>query len=142
MRIIIDPKLKIPLTAQVLRDSNVLIATTENADSKKLTQIKKSGAGILIFLGPQISIEESLIELAKREIISVLVEGGSMTLGHFADSRLFDIVYAFHAPIIIGGKNAISAVGGEGVETVGRTIKFSEISYKHFGDNLLTIARV
>lgn len=138
IRIILDPKLQIPLDADVLRDTNVIIATTISADGRKKEQLENQGFTILIFDGEQISIPQLLSALKEKEIISILIEGGGETLGNFIDSRIIDKVYAFQAPVIIGGRKAIS-IGGKGVETVKAAIRLRNTVLKKFDDNLLTI---
>ncbi len=76
-----------------------------------------------------------------HEIISILVEGGGETLGSFIDSKIIDKVYAFHAPLIIGGENAIS-ISGKGADTIRNALKLKNISHKKFDDNLLTIGYI
>lgn len=138
VRIILDPKLQILLNAEVLRDSNVIIATTKKANKFKKENLKKVGLTILSFNSEYIKIPELLSKLKEKEIISILVEGGGETLGSFVDSKIIDKVYAFHAPIIIGGKEAIS-IGGEGMQTIKEALHLKNISHKKFDDNLLTI---
>ncbi len=138
VRIILDPKLQIPLDADVLRDSNVYIATTREASGAKKAQLENQGFSILVFDEPEIPIPKLLSTLKEKEIISVLVEGGGETLGKFIDSKIIDKVYAFQAPVIIGGKKAIS-IGGEGSKTVKEAIHLIDTELKKFDDNLLII---
>ena len=135
LRIIIDPELKIPLSSRVLRDNNVLIVTSKH--SKKLEAIKKRGIPYLFY--EKISLKRFLRDLARRGIISVLIEGGGETIGHFVDEKLFDKIYCFYSPIIIGGKTAISAVEGKGIKNLTRAVHIKNHSLLHFGDNLLLI---
>lgn len=141
IRIIIDPLLQIPINAEALRNTNVIIATTQKADKAKKEQLETKGFTILIFDSAHIKIEELLSVLAEKEIISILVEGGGETLGSFVDSKIIDKVYAFHAPLIIGGENAIS-IGGKGADTIRNALKLKNISYKKFDGNLLTIGYI
>ncbi len=138
MRIILDSKLQISLSADVLRDTNVIIATTKNASKIKKKQLENKGISVLTFEDDFIKIPELMSKLREKEIISILVEGGGETLGNLVDARLIDKVYAFHAPIVIGGKNAVT-IGGEGVQTIQNALHLKNISYKKFDDNLLTI---
>ncbi len=140
VRIILDSTLKIPLTSHVLRDNNVIIATTKYANKKKQEQLTKNGITVLPFTETTISLYDLLDELRKREIISVLVEGGSKTLGYFVDEKLFDKVYAFFSPIIIGGEKAVNVIGGEGVGLIGESIYLKSTSIKKFNDNFLFIS--
>lgn len=113
LRIILGSRAKIPADSQVLRDQNTLIIHPKN-------------------------IQDLLSILKEKEIISVLVEGGGKTLGNFVDAGVVDKVYAFHAPIIIGGEKAIS-IGGKGFPTIQKALHLKDISYKKFTGNLLTV---
>ena len=142
LRIVLDTGLRIPLTSNVLRDSNILIATTENANRQKKEQLEKRGVELIILKGEKISLLELLKKLADREVISIFVEGGSQTLGSFADEKLVDKVYAFHAPLLIGGKNAVSAIGGNGPKKLKEAIRLKTVQRQSFADNMLTIGYV
>ncbi len=111
LRIILGTRAQIPKMAQVLRDQNVLIIKNKK-------------------------IHDLLSILREKEIISILVEGGGKTLGNFLDAKLVDKVYAFHAPILIGGEKAVS-VGGKGAQIIQDALHLKDISYKKFDDNLL-----
>lgn len=137
LRIIIDPKLQISAGAAVLRDNNCLLITTTDANITKRKQLQTSGFDVLAFDSNPITIKDLLSALYEKEIISILVEGGGGTLGNFLDAGLIDKVYAFHAPLLIGGKNAVS-IGGNGAQTIQKALKLKNISYKKFADNLLT----
>ena len=117
LRIILGSRVQIPDDAQVLRDQNVLIIKAKK-------------------------IHDLLSILREKEIISVLVEGGGEVLGSFVDAKVVDKVYAFHAPILVGGKKAISAIAGQGVQTISQSIHLKNLSYKRFDDNLLTTGYV
>ncbi|MBI4067109.1 dihydrofolate reductase family protein, partial [Candidatus Gottesmanbacteria bacterium] len=96
---------------------------------------------VLVIEGDEnkVSIKKLLEELYKRETVSILVEGGGKTIGSFVDNRLVDKIYAFHAPILIGGNDAVSAVRGEGAKTIQDAMKLRRITFKRFGDTMLTI---
>ena len=139
LRIILDPNLRVPLESQVLRDNNVLIVTTSLASEKKIELLKQKGITILILKNKEILLKDLLNYLKEQEIISVLVEGGGKTLGIFIDERLFDKVYAFYAPIIIGGKEGVSAIGGSGASYIKDAVRLKNLTLKKFDDNMLII---
>lgn len=136
IRIILDLKLQIHATAEVLRDTNVIIITGQKANKSKKVKLESKGITIISTDDP-VSIPRLLSILKDRKIISVLVEGGGETLGRFIDSGIIDKVYAFYAPILIGGKYAKS-IAGKGTQTIQKAIRLNDISYKKFGNNLLT----
>lgn len=136
LRIVLDAKLKSPLNAKVFRDSHVLVVTTSQAPIPKIKALKARGISVLSYNEKQVSIKQLLIDLARQEIISILVEGGGETLGSFIDAKAVDKVYAFYAPLIIGGRDAIS-VGGKGIEKVSSSLRLSNVSLQKFKDNIL-----
>lgn len=138
IRIILDPRLQIPLNSQVLRDDDVIIATTVRVNAKKRKQLEDKGFTTLVFEDEYIDIRQLLARLTEKKIISILVEGGGKTLGYFIDLKIINKVYAFHAPILIGGKEAVS-IGGKGFQTIQEALRLKDISIKKFDDNLLTI---
>lgn len=138
LRIIMDSKLKIPLNSNILRDNNVLIATTIHADKEKKQELTKRNIPLLIFNAKKIPLKKFLNELVKKEIISIFVEGGSQILGNFVDEKLADKIYAFSSPILIGGEKALGAIGGKGANRVSDALVLKNVNRKTFGDNLLT----
>ena len=142
IRIVLDSTLKIPLTSQILRDTNVLIATTTKTDKKKMKVLTDREIPVIVFDNSSIPLPDLLKELKKRKIISVLIEGGGQILGSFVDAKLVDKVYAFHAPILIGGEKAVSAIGGKGIRIIQEALRLEQVSVKRFGDNILTVGNV
>ncbi|MGI0059051.1 MAG: bifunctional diaminohydroxyphosphoribosylaminopyrimidine deaminase/5-amino-6-(5-phosphoribosylamino)uracil reductase RibD, partial [Nitrosotalea sp.] len=138
-RVVLDSTLKIPLESGVLRDSNVLIVTTMRADKKKLQLLQERDIDVVSLPKEKITIPEVLRELKKREIVSVLVEGGGKMLGSFVDAKMVDKVYVFHAPIIIGGKHAVSAIEGAGIENVSQALVLENMKHKRFDTTMLTV---
>ncbi|KKW19420.1 MAG: 5-amino-6-(5-phosphoribosylamino)uracil reductase [Parcubacteria group bacterium GW2011_GWA2_51_10] len=136
LRIILDSRLRIPLKARVLRDSHVIIATTKSAPMKKKNALERRGIHVFTFAGSRISPPRLLSTLRRMNIVSVLVEGGGEVLGSFVDAGLADKVYAFFAPILIGGRSAAS-VAGRGAANIADALRLKKVSTHHFGDNVL-----
>lgn len=142
MRIILDSSLQIPLNSKVLRDDNILIVTTTKASKQKMKYLQNKGIAIFTFAENKISLLKLLSYLKDKEIISVLVEGGGKVLGAFFDEGLVDKVYAFYAPIIIGGEKGVASVGGEGENLIKDSIHLKNLSFRHFEDNYLVTGYV
>ncbi|MDO8551925.1 MAG: bifunctional diaminohydroxyphosphoribosylaminopyrimidine deaminase/5-amino-6-(5-phosphoribosylamino)uracil reductase RibD [bacterium] len=138
VRVIVDSHLRIPLRANVLRDSNVIIATTSSAPKKRIEELEKRGIRVLVFKA-RISIPKLLAELRKAEIISVFVEGGGEILGSFIDAKIVDKAYIFCAPVLVGGKDAHS-IGGKGVQKIAQGLRLKTESVSTLGDDIIVIA--
>lgn len=139
LRIILDSKLRIPVESQVLRDEKTLLATTSQASKRKKRLLLEQGIEIITTRGRQVSLHALLKKLTKRKIISILVEGGGKILGEFLDKKLIDKVYAFHAPVLIGGNGAVSAIGGRGATLIKEAPILQDVKSQKIDGNYLTI---
>lgn len=140
LRVIVDGKGRIPLTAQIFKQpGKTIIAVAEPIIKEKKKALTEAGAEIIELPAKEglIDLAELLAELGKRQITSVLVEGGSTLLGHLFDRGLVDKVLTFISPIIIGGEKAKTPVGGEGVDKVVEALQLKQVRVERLGDNVL-----
>lgn len=146
LRIVLDSKARIPLTAKVLNAAaNTLVAVGPEADKEKIAKLAAMDGVEVVTLScenGQVSLSELLAALAKREVTSVLVEGGSQITGAFFDAELVDRVYAFVAPKLLGGDKALPAVGGKGIPTMGQCACVIDPEFKTLGADWLITGRV
>src|SRR5690606_10766996 len=77
-----------------------------------------------------------LEELRRREIQSVLVEGGSAVAGAFIDARLVDKFTVLIAPFIIGGPDAPVAVGGKGADEIAKSLRLRDVECTSHGEDI------
>ena len=80
------------------------------------------------------SLRAVLRELGKREITSVLIEGGMRVLGEAFDKKLVDRVQFYIAPILVGGPKA--CVGGRGAESTAKASRIVNARCKKIGNDL------
>jgi len=119
VRIVLDGAARLPVKSRLVRtarDRPVLVAVGPAAPANRLQALE--AAGCEVWRGAAADLRERLTalltELAVRRLTNVLIEGGPQVLGSFADAGLIDEVWAFIAPMIIGGAAAPPAVGGTG----------------------------
>lgn len=74
-----------------------------------------------------------LTELGRREVTSVLIEGGGEVLGEAFDRRLVDEVQFYLAPRLCGGPHVI---GGRGAGATAESIELADARYERIGDDL------
>jgi len=82
LRIILDPHEKIPKTSNVFRDSNYVLVTS-NAGGDNILTVPMDASG-------KIDLHDLSQKLFQKNILSVLVEGGPITLQHFFEADLMD----------------------------------------------------
>lgn len=139
LRLIVDSKGKVPLNAHIFEPpGEVLLAVAAPFDSVRKKKFMAVGAEVveLPTSGGSVDIVELFRLLGNRGIATVLVEGGGKLLGSLFDHHLVDKVLAFIAPIIIGGREAVS-VGGNGVDSMTQALRLSHVNIKNFGDDIL-----
>jgi len=83
-----------------------------------------------------------LRRLGSENVTSLLVEGGGEVNASFLLQGLAHRVAFFYAPKILGGRNSIRAVAGEGIMRLDRAIRLTSVEYRRLGPDLLMIARV
>ena len=129
MKIILDPQLRTPPQAQILQTSPqapVLIFCREQAPHSNRADLEKQGAEIIAVPGSSdaLDLHAVLEELGRRNVLEVLVEGGSKTHWSFLSNRAVDKFFFIIAPIVLGGKGAVPSVGGEGYAGVEESPRF------------------
>lgn len=136
VRIVLDETAELSAESQLVRtadDSPVLIfagpSVSESAALPPQVEVIRDSAG-----GRK--LPKLLEELGKREIQSLLVEGGAKVAGHFFDEGLVNKVSFFIAPKIIGGRDAPSAVQGKGAEKLSESIELEDVEITRRGSDV------
>jgi diaminohydroxyphosphoribosylaminopyrimidine deaminase/5-amino-6-(5-phosphoribosylamino)uracil reductase len=104
-------------------DVPLLIATTPEAIAQRGKIYESMGAELLPldYLDERLrhlNLDQLLEELGRRGMTNLLVEGGGSLLGDFFDHQLIDELHVFVAPKLIGGHQAVTPIGGGGLEQV------------------------
>jgi diaminohydroxyphosphoribosylaminopyrimidine deaminase/5-amino-6-(5-phosphoribosylamino)uracil reductase len=161
-RIVLDSLARTPLKAKIVSDkfadrttvvvskhaprnrvaalakwANVIIAPT--AKVGRMYSRAGSSAGLR---RQQIDLRWLLKQLGSANVTSLLVEGGgevnaSFLLGGFAHRVAF-----FYAPKILGGRDSLKAVAGEGARNLTKALQLREVEWKRLGPDLLLTARI
>ncbi|HUW64892.1 MAG TPA: bifunctional diaminohydroxyphosphoribosylaminopyrimidine deaminase/5-amino-6-(5-phosphoribosylamino)uracil reductase RibD [Spirochaetia bacterium] len=139
LRVILDSLARTPRGARVLQGEagRTLIAVTGRAPGEKVAELERAGAEILTVPGegPQVDPAALVEELGRREVTSLLVEGGGTVAYSFLAAGLVDKVVWFLAPLLIGGTAAPPAVGGTGAESLAGACHLGEVSLTRLGED-------
>jgi diaminohydroxyphosphoribosylaminopyrimidine deaminase/5-amino-6-(5-phosphoribosylamino)uracil reductase len=145
-RIILDSNARTPSASKVVTDEYAALTTIVVAKTAPQKQVAALSKRVNVWFAParggRIDLPWLLRKLGQECVTSLLVEGGgemnaSFLLGGFAHRVAF-----FYAPKIIGGRNAIKAVAGAGVQRVADAIRLKDLEYRQVGPDLLLLARV
>jgi len=140
-RIIVDSKLSVPIKSSVLTDANspvTIIATTSGAPAVKTASVKKRGAEVWVVKKERdgrVSLKDLLKKLGKREITSVLVEGGAEIITSLLKANLVDKMIIPIAPKIIG--KGVEAVGDLNINKINNAIRFSSFKTMKKGGDIV-----
>ncbi|MFH0788297.1 MAG: bifunctional diaminohydroxyphosphoribosylaminopyrimidine deaminase/5-amino-6-(5-phosphoribosylamino)uracil reductase RibD [Pseudomonadota bacterium] len=143
LRIVIDPRLRIPGKAHILNDpGKTLIVTGPQVPINKKKALETKGVEILSLPERKghFSIRELLAVLGRRGITSLLVEGGAEVYGSFLMEGQVDKLILFMAPCLIGGQKAKGMIGGTGATTVSEALRFREIKVRLWAGDILVEA--
>ena len=141
IRVIPDSRLRISLNAKVFKDQDVaptIIATTSQADEKKLSSLKGMGIEVLMVSEDErgeVDLEVLFKSLGKRGISSILVEGGARIITSLFHQGLVDKVVLVIAPKIMG--KGIEAVGDLSIRGVSDVLKLSFVKTYRRGEDLV-----
>lgn len=145
LRVVVDSQGRTPPQALVLQGpGEALVALTDQAPAGAQQALRAAGAEVLVLRsdGGKVDVLALLQELGRREKSSVLVEGGGTLLGSLFDRGLVDQVLAFLAPVIIGGREAVPAVGGTGPAALDQAFRLDHVRTRRLGTDLLVTGNV
>lgn len=147
VRAVLDSSLKIDINANMVNsaaDVPLIIYTSENADNSKIMQLNDKNVKVIKVpcKNGMLDIKEVLYSLCELGYMNVFVEAGSRVNGSFFDNRLVDRLEAFIAPKIIGGKDAVSSIGGLGIDNMNEALEFKDYEINTCGKDILISARI
>jgi 2,5-diamino-6-(ribosylamino)-4(3H)-pyrimidinone 5'-phosphate reductase len=115
VRIVVDSMARTPIDADIFKkgEGKRIIAVCENAPQVNISQLSRL-ADIICTGQHHVDLAELLIELDKRGIKKLMVEGGATLNWGLILAGLVDEIYTFIGNMIIGGRSAPTLVDGEG----------------------------
>lgn len=138
-RIIPCSTANVPLDANIFsKDAPTLIATTQRAPKEKLEKIKALGAEVLLVGEDLVDFDRLMPLLYHRGIKSLMVEGGASVNWEFIKRGYVDEIRLIHLPVIVGGENVPTLVGGEGFKSLKNLLHLRLRSHFKRGKHLIT----
>ncbi len=147
VRIVADSSGRIPLSAKVLQhpdDNHIIIATTSRFPEQKRNFLERLGHKFLIVADAKGKVDLTALmnELVSLGIDGILLEGGGTLNESALKSGIVDEVQFIIAPLLLGGRDAISPVEGQGFETVNTGITLHRLTTKRMGNDILVTGKV
>jgi riboflavin-specific deaminase-like protein len=146
LRIVIDSQLRISPEARIFKeqkDARTIVATTCRAAGERRRPFEGKGIEVLEIKedrAGRVDLHMLLAVLGKREISSLLVEGGAAVITAFLKEKLADRLVVILAPKIAG--EGLNAVGEMGIRRMDDALRLSFRRIARRGDDLVIDARI
>ena len=142
LKVVVDSRLQLPLSAKLLGSGRVLVATAVD-DKTGIAALRDKGAEVMVLPDARGKVEltQLMRELARRELNEVHVEAGFKLNGSLLGAGLVDELLIYLAPSILGD----GAYGMFNLPELTdlahkRLVQFTEV--KTIGSDLRILARV
>jgi diaminohydroxyphosphoribosylaminopyrimidine deaminase/5-amino-6-(5-phosphoribosylamino)uracil reductase len=161
-RIILDSLARTPLDAKVVCDKFATLTTIVVGKRAPKSRVASLAKRVNITVAPAFMVGRAspragssaasphqyidlhwlLKKLGSENVTNLLVEGGGEVNASFLLGGLAQRVVFFYAPKILGGRDSLKAVAGEGAKSLAETMSLRDVEWKRIGPDLLLTARV
>ena len=146
LRVVFDSRARLPLDSRLLGsldEAPVLVVTSEAAPAERVAALRDAGAELLAVGGePPAQVAAALAALGRREVTSLLLEGGATLAGAFLDAGEIDELRVFVAPLVLGGAGDRPLLAGRGGSLVGSAPRALSLEAEPCGEDVLLRARL
>jgi diaminohydroxyphosphoribosylaminopyrimidine deaminase/5-amino-6-(5-phosphoribosylamino)uracil reductase len=140
-RLIVDSRLRIPLQSKVLHcgDNRTILCCTGKAPEPRIRRLAGMGITVLTVKEKQgrVDLKALMRELGRRDIMSIMIEGGSSVSASALASGIVDKVMVFVAPKLIGGADAVPSIGGASPRLLKHARDLRKVRWQRYGRDLL-----
>ncbi len=141
-RIVLDSRFELSTNHKIFtsnNDKNTIVVTSNKNFDKKRRIKKLNSMGIKIIFAKsnsngRLNLKSVLHELAKNQIASVLVEGGGEIYTSFLSENMFDDIFLFISPKILG--SGVPFVNHIGKANLKNALKVKLLNVEKFDDDL------
>ena len=107
LRVVVDSRLRLPRSSRLVKsaEGDVLVFTAVSPDSPRARALRRAGVEVARVPAPggHPDLRAVVKELGRREILSLLLEGGPRLNWAALEAGIVDKMLLFYAPIILGG---------------------------------------
>lgn len=139
IRIILDSSGTISTNSKIVKTANkisTILVVTERA-TRITPKLDKKRVEIIRCGRNKINLKKLLNILQKRGISKILLEGGGITNWYFLKEKLVDELILTVTPYILGGKDAISLVQGDGFGKISKSPSFKLKKIKRMKNEII-----
>jgi diaminohydroxyphosphoribosylaminopyrimidine deaminase/5-amino-6-(5-phosphoribosylamino)uracil reductase len=140
-RIVVDSRARLPHDSPLFDDlplCPLLVATGGDAPPDRVERLEGRGAEIVAAPGEEGRVDLAALyrELGRREITGVLLEGGGELAAAALEADLVDKILFYYAPLLLGGRDATTALEGVGAPSVPLGSRIERLTVRRSGADL------
>ncbi len=144
-RVVFDTNARLAVDSQLVRsvdEAPLIVVIGPGADGDRARALEHAGAELVVASGRDQPdrVVAALLELGRREISSLLLEGGPALAGSFAAAGEIDELRLFIAPLMLGGGRA--PLQGPGAHSIEDALHALALESEASGDDILLKARL
>ena len=128
IRVILDSSGRISVKSKIIKTCHTIptiIVVSKKIPQKNLVKLGKNPLQVIIAGKNKIDIKKLLQILQKQNIKSILLEGGGTLNWEFIHKGLVDELIITITPYVIGGKDAVTLVEGDGFSKITNSAKLT-----------------
>lgn len=143
IRLIVDSSLRTPLDSNVIVNESTaktIIFTGNHVEEEKrnlFNHIPKVQLVAVPTNSVGVDLNWVMNWLGQQGIIHVLLEGGANLNFSAMFNHVVDEYWFFYAPKLIGGQNAPTAIGGQGIERMAEACEIFDMKVETIGEDIL-----
>ena len=142
LRVVVDRRLRLPPGARMLAVDGPVLVYTAAGDAvrhgERRAALEAAGAEVVPLETPEPAAV--LADLHRRGVRSVLVEGGAELAAAWVAAGLYDRVHAAVAPLLVGGRGAPGALGGDGGAPLDALPRLDDLRVRRRGSDVVLTA--
>ena len=147
-RVVVDGRLRVTIDRRVFSShvpGEAWLATAVPESDPRLAPFRDAGVRVFSLPSPvpgRVDLAALLARLGGEEARSLLLEGGGETAFAFLEAGHVDRVTGYYAPLLLGGREAPSAVAGTGFPSLSSAPRLSHLEVEPLGDGFRVTGRV
>ena len=137
--IVLDAYGRLPLTARLVATGLSPIVAAAGVSPDRRAALEQAGCRVWEMPAEEGGVDLPMLvrRVGEAGLDSILVEGGGETAASFLAAGLIDRVSFFVAPLLIGGRDAVPAIGGLGADRVENAVRLIDVTTEQIDGDLL-----
>lgn len=145
-RVVFDSSARLPLESALVRtatEAPVIVVAGPEARGQQVDALTNAGVEVVVCGGDGPDrVRAALDELGRRDLSSLMLEGGATLAGSFRAAGELDELRLFFAPLLLGGADARPLLGGPGPDRLADAERALAVDWELVGPDMLARVRM